>query len=152
MTLQPNFSNTSSEEHSLSFFSALLTPHASQLSSTLPNSITSLHNFSSESATSAVSSANNSWFISNLPHSHLATLALSQGPFHSPLEPHHGNTATERTLLLTRPLRLLYLFPTVLSMYTPLLGFFLCLFVFFQFLPFHDKCWEQHLCKSSTLL
>ena len=32
----------------------------------LPNSLTSLHNFSSESATSAVSSANNSWFISNL--------------------------------------------------------------------------------------
>ena len=37
------------------------------LSHTLPNSITNLHNFSSESATSAVSSANNSWFISNLP-------------------------------------------------------------------------------------
>ena len=37
------------------------------LSHTQPNSLTSQHNFSSESATSAVSSANNSWFISNLP-------------------------------------------------------------------------------------
>ena len=36
------------------------------LSHTLPNSLTSLNNFS-ESATSAVSSPNNSWFISNLP-------------------------------------------------------------------------------------
>ena len=36
------------------------------LSHTLPNSLSSLHNFSSVSATSAVSSANNSWFISNL--------------------------------------------------------------------------------------
>ena len=39
----------------------------SLLSHILPNSLTSLHNFSSESATSAVSSANNSLFISNLP-------------------------------------------------------------------------------------
>ena len=39
----------------------------------LLNSLTSLQNFSCESATSAVSFANNSWFISNL----------------TPLEPHH---------------------------------------------------------------
>ena len=42
----------------------------SQLSSfaySTMHSLTSLPNFSSESATSAVSSANNSWFISNLP-------------------------------------------------------------------------------------
>ena len=37
------------------------------LSHILPDSLTSQHNFSSESATTAVSSANNSWFISNLP-------------------------------------------------------------------------------------
>ena len=37
------------------------------LSHNLPNSLTSLHNFCSKSATSAVSSANNSWFISMLP-------------------------------------------------------------------------------------
>ena len=49
------------------------------LSHTLPNSLTNLPNFSSESATSAVSSANNSWFISNLP-----PLALSSSnPFPS---------------------------------------------------------------------
>ena len=37
-------------------------------SHTLPNSLASLHNFSSESATCDVSSQNNNWFISNLPH------------------------------------------------------------------------------------
>ena len=37
------------------------------LSHTLPSSLTSLHNFSCESATSAVSSANTSGLISNLP-------------------------------------------------------------------------------------
>ena len=37
------------------------------LSHTLPNSLTNLHNFFSASATTAVSSANNSWFISNVP-------------------------------------------------------------------------------------
>ena len=37
------------------------------LSHTLPNSLTILHNFSSESAASAISYANNRWFISNLP-------------------------------------------------------------------------------------
>ena len=36
------------------------------LSHTLPNSLKSLHNSSTELATSVVSSANNSWFISNL--------------------------------------------------------------------------------------
>ena len=46
---------------------------------TLPNSLTSLHNFSYESATSAVSSANNSWFISNLP---LFSLQLQPFPKH----------------------------------------------------------------------
>ena len=35
------------------------------LSHTLPNSLTSLHNFSSESAPRAASSVNHSWFISN---------------------------------------------------------------------------------------
>ena len=61
------------------------------VSRTLPNSITSLLNFSSESATSAVSSANNSWFISNLPPFTSTVPALSQAPLHSPLAPHHAN-------------------------------------------------------------
>ena len=37
------------------------------LSHTLANSLTNLHNFSSESANSAVLSANKSWFTSSLP-------------------------------------------------------------------------------------
>ena len=57
------------------------------LSHTLANSLASLHNFSSESATSAVSSANNSWFISNLPPFTLS----SSSPFPSTL------TFTSRT-------------------------------------------------------
>ena len=48
---------------------------------TLPNSFTSQHDFSSESANGAVSSANNSWFISNLPPSVLS----SPSPFPSTL-------------------------------------------------------------------
>ena len=48
---------------------------------TLPNSLTNIPNFSSESATSAVSSANNSWFISNLPPITLS----SSDPFPSTL-------------------------------------------------------------------
>ena len=56
------------------------------LSHTLPNSLTNLHK-SSESATSAVSSANNSWFISNLPPFALS----SSNPFPSTL------TFTSRT-------------------------------------------------------
>ena len=57
------------------------------LSHTLPHSLTNLHNFSSESATSAVSSANNSLFISNL-----SPFALrSSNPFPSTL------TFTSRT-------------------------------------------------------
>ena len=44
----------------------LLTFTLNFLSHTLPNSLTSLHNFYFGSATCSVSSANNSWFISNL--------------------------------------------------------------------------------------
>ena len=55
------------------------------LSHILPNSLTNLPNFYSESATSAVSSANNSWFISNLPEA--ATICTQQlQPF-----PNHPN-------------------------------------------------------------
>ena len=48
-------------------------------SHTLPNLLTSLRNFS-ESATSAVPSANNSWLISILPPFALSSSSLSQAP------------------------------------------------------------------------
>ena len=53
--------------------------HHFLLSHTLPNSLTILHNFS-ESAASAVSSANNSCFSRTCHHPHIAVPTLSQAP------------------------------------------------------------------------
>ena len=50
------------------------------LSHTLPNSLISLQKFSSESATSAVSSANNSCLSQTCYHLHSAVAVLSQAP------------------------------------------------------------------------
>ena len=65
------------------------------LSNTLPNSLTSLHNFASRSANSAVSSANKSWFVRSFPsfaHSSSRPVPNSQVAQHSPLAPHHSYT------------------------------------------------------------
>ena len=59
------------------------------LSHALPNLLNSLHNFYSESATNAVSSANNSWFPSNLPQftTKCALLPQKHPPVTSPTTP-----------------------------------------------------------------
>ena len=51
---------------------------------TLPNSLTNPHNWS-ESATSAVSSANTSWFISNLPPFTISSSSLFHAFYHLPV-------------------------------------------------------------------
>ena len=61
-------------------------------SHTLPNSLTGIHNFSSDSATSAVSSANNSWFTSHLPPYTLSSSKDFPTSLHSPLAPHYPYT------------------------------------------------------------